>query len=63
MDFLTTTEISEKWGISRRRVVVLCDEGRIEGAIQKGSMWLIPEDAQKPLDGRKKNNKKGEERK
>jgi hypothetical protein len=63
MDFLTTTEISEKWGISRRRVVVLCDEGRIEGAIQKGSMWLIPEGAQKPLDGRKKNNKKGEERK
>ena len=63
MDFLTTTEISEKWGISRRRVVVLCDEGRIEGAIQKGSMWLIPKGAQKPLDGRKKNNKKGKERK
>lgn len=63
MDFLTTTEISEKWGISRRRVVALCDEGRIEGAIQKGSMWLISEGAQKPLDGRKKNNKKGEERK
>lgn len=57
MDFFTTSEISEKWGISRRRVVVLCDEGRIKGAIQKGNIWLIPADAQKPVDGRKKENK------
>ncbi len=58
MDFLTTAEISEKWGISRRCVVVLCDEGRIGGAVQKGSMWLIPQNAQKPIDGRKRENKK-----
>ena len=39
MDFLTTAEAAEKWGISRRRVVVLCSEGRVEGAIQKGKIW------------------------
>ena len=54
MNYLTTTEIAEKWGITRRRIVVLCNEGRIKGAIQKGSMWLIPENAVKPFDKRRK---------
>lgn len=52
MNYMTTAEIAEVWGISTRRVVVLCAEGRIEGAIQKGKMWLIPENAAKPIDGR-----------
>lgn len=52
MNFLTTAEAAEKWGITRRRVVVLCTDGRIEGAIQKGKIWLIPDNAQKPFDGR-----------
>ena len=52
MEFLTSAEAAEKWGISRRRVVVLCSEGRVEGAIQKGKIWLIPETAEKPVDGR-----------
>lgn len=47
MDYLTTNEIAEKWNISRRRVTVYCDEGRISGVIRKGVMWLIP-DAEKP---------------
>lgn len=53
MNFLTTAETAEKWDISRRRVTVLCNEGRIKGAMQKGNMWLIPENAKKPEDGRK----------
>ena len=52
MEYLTTAEVAEKWGITRRRVVVLCDEGKIEGAVQKGKIWLIPETASKPIDGR-----------
>ena len=52
MEYLTTSEAAKKWNITRRRVNVLCDEGRIEGAIQKGKIWLIPEDAKKPEDGR-----------
>ena len=53
MNFLTTAEAAEKWGISRRRVTVLCAEGRIKGVTQMGNMWLIPQNAKKPEDGRK----------
>jgi len=53
MDLLTTSEMAEKWNISRRRVTTLCREGRIEGAILRGNTWLIPEDAKKPDDPRR----------
>lgn len=52
MEYLTTSEAAKKWNITRRRVNVLCDEGRIEGAIQKGRIWLIPDSSPKPEDGR-----------
>ncbi len=52
MEYLTTIEVAEKWNITRRRVNVLCKEGRIIGAIQKGKIWLIPKNASKPKDGR-----------
>jgi len=57
MEYLTTSEAAEKWNLSRRRVTVLCSEGRIKGAIQKGRMWLIPESAIKPKDDRIKSGK------
>lgn len=53
MEFLTTTEMSEKWNISRRRITKLCGEGRIEGAVMKGNTWLVPNDAKKPEDPRR----------
>lgn len=52
MEYFTTAEIAEKWGVSRRRVTVLCDDGRVAGAVKKGKMWLIPENVQKPVDRR-----------
>ena len=57
MEYLTTVEMSKRWNISSRRIGVLCTEGRVEGAIKKGKMWLIPSDAVKPVDGRFKVNK------
>ncbi len=59
MEYLTTSETAERWGITSRRVQVLCKEGRVDGAVYKG-VWLIPEDAKKPEDPRrsKKQNKK-----
>ena len=42
MEYLTTTELSRIWNISSRRIGILCTDGRIEGAIKKGKMWLIP---------------------
>lgn len=53
MELLTTTEMAERWEVSRRRVTTLCREGRIEGAILRGNTWLIPEDAKKPADPRR----------
>lgn len=52
MQYITVKQASQRWGISDRRVRVLCAEGRIEGVIQKGRSYLIPEDALKPIDGR-----------
>lgn len=53
--FLTTREISERWGISPRRVNVLCKTGRIPGAYKEGKQWLIPASAKKPADHRLKS--------
>ncbi|SDB02418.1 hypothetical protein [Eubacterium oxidoreducens] len=52
MEYLTISEVAEKSGIIARRVVVLCKEGRIEGAIKKSRMWLIPDTANKPEDAK-----------
>jgi len=53
MDYLTAKEIAEKWNISRRRVQILCEEGRIPGAFKLSDVWVIPKDAEKPADRRK----------
>ena len=58
MEYISIKQASEKWGITKRRIQVLCVEGRIEGAIKKGKTWLIPSDAIKPADGRYKKNQK-----
>lgn len=60
MEYLTTVEMSEKWHISSRRIITLCTEGRINGVIKKGKMWLIPSDAKKPMDGRCKKKQSDE---
>lgn len=57
MDYLTTVEMSAKWGITARRISLLCTEGRIRGAVKKGKTWLIPSDAVKPSDNRIKTGK------
>lgn len=57
MEYLTTSEIAEKWNVSRRRVSTLCAEGRIDGAVHKGNLWLIPEGAEKPEDPRHNTKK------
>lgn len=59
MNYVTTIEMSEIWGISSRRIALLCEQQRIEGAIKKGKTWLIPESTEKPAD--KRRNIKKEE--
>ena len=54
MGYLTIKQFSEKWGISERRIINLCRENRINGAIKNGMVWMIPEDTVKPADKRSK---------
>ena len=57
MDFMTVNQASELWGICNRRIVTLCNDGRIEGAMKFGKSWAIPKDAVKPVDQRIKSGK------
>ena len=52
MEFMSAREAADKWGISQRRVAVLCSESRIDNATMVGNMWIIPTTAEKPIDAR-----------
>ncbi len=54
MDYLKIDEVAAQWGISSRRLQILCAEGKIEGATRFGRAWMIPKDTAKPVDGRTK---------
>lgn len=58
MEYLTVTQAAEKWGISTRRVRLLCANGEIDGVIRKGKLYMIPAETEKPLDKRKLPNKR-----
>lgn len=57
MEYLSISQTAAKWGISKRRIQVLCTQDRIPGATKIGSYWAIPEDAEKPKDERVKTGK------
>lgn len=57
MEYITAKQAAEKWNISQRRVQVLCEQGRIKGAVRLGWAWAIPKDAEKPADLRLKSEK------
>lgn len=52
MKYMSISEASIKWKISDRRIRLLCNEGRIEGAVKFGRNWSMPIDAVKPSDAR-----------
>lgn len=52
MEYISAREAADKWGISQRRVAVLCSENRIAEAQMVGNMWIIPAKAEKPIDAR-----------
>lgn len=53
MEYLTSADCAKKWNVSQRRVAIYCKEGRIEGTVMMGRMWMIPKGAEKPEDPRK----------
>lgn len=52
MKYITVAEAARRWGISDRRVRLLCAAGRIEGVVKAGRQYRIPEDALRPADAR-----------
>ena len=58
MDYISTKEAAEKWGISERRIQKLCEANRISGAMRFSRVWAIPKDAKKPADGRLRSQRK-----
>ena len=57
MEYLSIKQTAEKWGISARRLQILCSQNRVKGAMRIGNYWAIPADAEKPVDQRIKNGK------
>ena len=57
MEYMSISQAAEKWGISPRRIQVLCKQERIAGASRMGDVWAIPADAEKPKDARVKSGK------
>ena len=52
LSYISAKDAAKKWNISQRRVATLCSEERIGGAMMVGNMWIIPANAEKPIDKR-----------
>lgn len=48
----TCKEMAAIWNVTERTVSAFCKEGKIPGAVKNGKSWQIPDDAEKPVDGR-----------
>lgn len=57
MKYISAQEAANRWSLSKRRVITLCNTGRIDGAQKAGATWIIPDNAQKPSDARIKSGK------
>lgn len=57
MTYLSIAQTSKRWGISSRRIQILCRDGRVAGAVRIGHSWAIPDDEPKPTDARIKNGR------
>lgn len=56
-EMITVQLTAQKWGITPRRVQILCNQGRIDGAIKRSGVWFIPTTAQKPARQKKLDKK------
>lgn len=55
MGYISVKQASERWSISVRRIQTLCEQNRINGASKVGNSYIIPDNAEKPKDKRKRN--------
>ena len=52
--YITVQEAADKWGISPRQVQILCKSNRIVGATRMSRIWIIPADAEKPTNDKRR---------
>ena len=55
--YMSSSQAAAKWGLSARRVALLCEQKRIRDAEKIGNSWVIPIDAEKPIDARIKSGR------
>ena len=55
-DMMRVKDAAKLWGISERRVIALCQNGKIKGAVKNGRSWEFPANTTKPADGRVKKD-------
>lgn len=53
----TCKQLAKEWRLSERTINDLCKKGKIAGAVKVGKSWQIPDDAEKPADGRVSSGK------
>lgn len=53
MKYIDVKAAADRWELTARRITTLCRDGRIEGAKKERGVWLIPDNVEKPLDGRR----------
>ncbi len=58
MEYISVRETAEKWGLTTRMVIYHCIHDRIKDAKKISGVWLIPRDAPRPEDGRRRNGRK-----
>ena len=61
LDWITSRQAAKQWGITERQVQSLCSTGKIKGVVRLGHVWLIPKSTSKPIDGRTRVAKLGNE--
>ncbi|MBP3763910.1 MAG: Fic family protein [Bacteroidales bacterium] len=61
MEYIKVSEAAARWGVSARRVRLLCAEGRIAGVVRRGNLYMIPSDAAWPSDARRRNGRSASE--
>ncbi len=53
MSYINVKTAADRWKLTERRITALCRNGRIEGARKEGGLWLIPDNVERPADGRR----------
>lgn len=57
MRMKTCKQLAAEWGLTERNINYLCKNGKIKGAVKIGKSWQIPDDVEKPADGRMSSGK------